>query len=162
MRKFNVKLFLVLMTVAGVATAGLFGVYYLQKPRIAHALRWQARRMEDQGETRKMARYLQRYLEFVPTDTGVKAQLGKIWVSEEYQREPRTRLRGMDLLTQVLAKEPDQPELRLLVVKTALDPTILDTKTARDNLQILEKDLKGAADKTSPKDRGEVEAQEYC
>src|SRR5260370_11320107 len=130
MRKFNVKFFLVLMTVAVVATAGLFGVYYLQKPRIAHALRWQARRMEDQGETRKMARYLQRYLEFVPTDTGVKAQLGKMWVSEEYHKEPRTRLRGIDLLTQVLAKQPHQPELRVLVSKAARDPTIFDTTEA--------------------------------
>src|SRR5260370_41985723 len=158
MRKFNVKLFLILMGIAVVLAAGLFGVAYLQKPRIARALLWQARRQEDQGETRRMAKYLQRYLEFVPNDQAQKAHLGLVWTSDGYEKEPRTRLRGIDLLNQVLAKEPNQPDLRRAVVKTALDASILDTKTARDHLQILWKDMQEAAATTSAKDMGEVKS----
>jgi tetratricopeptide (TPR) repeat protein len=158
MRKFNVKLFLVLMGIAVVLAAGLFGVSYVQKPRIARALLWQARRQEDQGETRRMAKYLQRYLEFVPNDQAEKAHLGRVWTSDVYEKEPRTRLRGMDLLTQVLAKEPDQPELRRTVVKTALDPAILDTKTARDHLEILWRETQAVEANANPRDLGELES----
>ena len=97
MRKFNVKLFLILMVVVIVGVGGLFGASYLQKPRIARALLWHARRQEDQGEKRKMAKYLERYLEFVPTDQAEKAHLGKVWTSDVYEKEPRVRLRGLAL-----------------------------------------------------------------
>ncbi len=158
MRKFNAKLFLVLMAIVAVVTGTMFGVSYLQKPRIARALLWHSRKQEDQGDTRQMAKYLQRYLEFVPTDLAEKAHLGRVWTSEAYQKEPRVRLRGMELLTEVLTKEPNQPDLRRLVVKTALDPYINDTKTARDNLQILWNDMQAAPNTTNPKDTGEIES----
>src|SRR5260370_21543648 len=65
-RKINYKLLLVFMGAAVVLTGGLFAVQYFQSKRIARALLWQANRAEEQSQFDRMARYLQRFLEFAP------------------------------------------------------------------------------------------------
>src|SRR5207302_5211637 len=94
MRKFNVKLFLILMAGVVVVGGALFGVHYLQYQRIASALLYQANRAEEQGQTERMATYLQRYLEFAPHDTAARARLGKAWAGDESITSPRTRRKG--------------------------------------------------------------------
>src|SRR5438093_1388587 len=158
MRKFNVKLFLILVAGAAVAAGVLFGVHYLQYQRIARALLFQAQRAEEQGQTERMATYLKRYLEFAPHDTAAKARLGKAWAGDEFAASPRTRLRGAELLDQVLIKEPDQPELRKAIIRVALYPNTLRPKMARDQLQTLWRDAQTPGGATSVQERGELES----
>ena len=73
MRKFNAKLFLAMLIGTVVTTGAVFGVHHFQYGRIADSLLWQARRAEEQGQVKRQARYLKRYLEFKPKDLGEKA-----------------------------------------------------------------------------------------
>jgi tetratricopeptide (TPR) repeat protein len=158
MRKFNAKLFLILVAAVAVAAAALFGVHYLQYQRIARALLYQANRAEEQGQTERMASYLKAYLEFAPHDTAARARLGKAWASDEFLASPRTRLRGADQLNRVLIKDPDRPELRKAVIKVALFPNTLRPKMARDHLQALWQDAQKLGATLSTKERGELES----
>ena len=134
------------------------GVHYLQDQRIGRALLFQAKRAEEQGQTERMAIYLQRYLEFAPHDTAEKARLGQIWTSDFFASSPRTRLKGVDLLTQVLIQEPNQPELSKAVIKVALHPTTPRPKMARDQLQTLWQNAQKAEAQLATKERGELES----
>ncbi len=77
MRKINAKLFLVLLVGAILCTGAVFGIHHFQYGRIADSLLWQARRAEEQGQVKRQARYLQRYLEFNGNDLDEKARLAK-------------------------------------------------------------------------------------
>jgi tetratricopeptide (TPR) repeat protein len=158
MRKFNAKLFLILVAAAAVTAGGLFGVHYLQYQRIARALLYQANRAEEQGQTERMAGYLKSYLEFAPHDTAARARLGKAWAGDAFVASPRTRLRGADQLNQVLIKEPDHPDLRKAVIKVALYPNTLRPKMARDHLEALWQDAQKQGEALPAKERGELES----
>jgi Tfp pilus assembly protein PilF len=136
MRKINGKLFLGLLLGMAVSTGAVFGVHYFQYQRIGHAVLWQARRAEEQGKIETCARYLQRYLEFNPKDDGEKAHLARVWLSESFPATPRARLQAIRLLDEVLNHE-DRPDLRRLLVKTALDPALSQSKLARSHLEKL-------------------------
>src|SRR5579875_2390234 len=118
MRKINTKLLLGLLLGSLFTSGAVFGVHRFQYGRIADSLLWQARRAEEQGQIRRQARYLQRYLEFRPKDLDAKAQLARLWTSEEFADSPRERGRAVRLLDEVLAQGNDQPDLRRLLVKT--------------------------------------------
>ncbi len=135
MRKINTKLLLGLLLGTLFATGAVFGVHHFQYGRIADSLLWQARRAEDKAQARRQARYLQRYLEFNPKDLEVKAQLAKLWTSEEFADSPRERGKAVRLLDDVLAQGDDQPQLRRLLVKTALE--VRQNKMARNHLEKL-------------------------
>ncbi|HTU19173.1 MAG TPA: hypothetical protein VMG10_14025 [Gemmataceae bacterium] len=135
MRKINTKLLLVLLLATLFATGAVFGVHHFQYGRIADSLLWQARRAEEQGQVRRQARYLQRYLEFNPKDLDAKAQLARLWTSEEFDDSPRERGRAVRMLDDVLAQGDDQPELRRLLVKGALE--VHQYKMARNHLEKL-------------------------
>jgi tetratricopeptide (TPR) repeat protein len=158
MRKFNTKLFLILVAGAAVAAAALFGVHYLQYQRIARALLYQANRAEEQGQTERMAGYLKAYLEFAPHDTAARARLGKAWAGDAFVAQPRARLRGADQLNKVLITEPDHPDLRRAVLKVALHPDTLRPKMARDHLEVLWRDAQKRDGGLSTKERGELES----
>jgi tetratricopeptide (TPR) repeat protein len=129
MRKINGKLFLVLL-LAGTATVGTaFAVHHFQYRRIATALLWQARQAEEQGQTARSAEYLQRYLEFQPRDLDEKARLAKLWTGDG--ASPRARLNAVNLMDEVVLYQ-DDPELRRLLVKTALE--VGDYRRAREHL----------------------------
>ena len=135
MRKLNTKLLLGLLLSSLFATGAVFGVHHFQYGRIADSLLWQARRAEEQGQVRRQARYLQRYLEFNPKDFEAKAQLAKLWTSEEFADSPRERGKAVRLLDEVLAQDDNRPELRRLLVKTALE--VHQYKMARSHLEKL-------------------------
>jgi tetratricopeptide (TPR) repeat protein len=135
MRKINTKLLLGLLLGTLATTGAVFGIHHFQYDRIAESLLWQARRAEDQGQVRRQARYLQRYLEFHPKDLHAKAQLAQLWTSEEFADSPRQRSKAVRLLDDVLAQGDDQPQLRRLLVKTALE--VRQYKIARNHLEKL-------------------------
>src|SRR5579884_1327972 len=135
MRKINTKLLLGLLLGTLLTTGAVFGVHHFQYGRIADSLLWQARRAQDKGQVRRHARYLQRYLEFNPKDLEVKAQLAKLWTREEFAASLRERSKAVRLLDDVLAQGDDQPELRRLLVKTALE--VRQYKMARNHLEKL-------------------------
>jgi tetratricopeptide (TPR) repeat protein len=135
MRKINTKLLLGLLLGTLFATGAVFGVHHFQYGRIADSLLWQARRAAEQGQVRRQARYLQRYLEFNPKDLQAKAQLAKLWTSEDFADSPRERGKAVRLLDDVLAQGEDQPQLRRLLVKTALE--VRQNKMARNHLEKL-------------------------
>ncbi len=121
MRKINGKLFLGLLLGTLTLTGTVFGVHAFQYERIAQALLWQARRAEEQGQVERMTRYLSRYLEFNPRDDGERARLAVAWAGEAFANAPRVRSRAVRLLDEVLTRDSNRPELRRLLVKTALE-----------------------------------------
>jgi tetratricopeptide (TPR) repeat protein len=134
MRKINGKLFLALLIGLFVLSGTVFAVHHFQYRRIAEALLWQARRAEEQGQVKRMAQYLARYLDFNPHDLEEKANLAKVWAGEEFAGNVKVRAAALRLLEDVLRVE-DRPELRRLAVKVALE--IRQLKQARDHLALL-------------------------
>src|SRR5262249_52887435 len=117
-----------------VLSGTVFAVHHFQRGRIARALLWQARRAEEQGQTQRMTRYLQRYLEFNPADREEKARRARAWAGEACSGSARHRNAAARLLNEVLSFE-DDPELRRLLIKVALE--LRDYKLARDQLEKL-------------------------
>jgi tetratricopeptide (TPR) repeat protein len=156
MRTLNRKLFLGLVLGTFVAAAVLFGVHLFQYQRIAKALLWQAGRAEEQGQVERVARYLQRYLEFAPRDLDARANLGRTLASDYYAGDPRTRQKAVNLLDSVLTADPNRPELRRVLVKTALE--VNNLKAAEDNLKVLAVEAGLTGDKMPARERGELEA----
>src|SRR5690349_14647852 len=126
MRRFNTRLFLWLLGTTAVLTAGVFLVHYLQTGRIGRALLWQAERAEEEGHLPKAARYLTRYLDFVPEDEGQRAHLGRVLgnlvVNDTTGKVSyRTRLQALFVLEQVVAGNPEQHDMRRLLARVALN-----------------------------------------
>jgi tetratricopeptide (TPR) repeat protein len=143
MRKINGKAFLILLVCVATAAAGMTTLYFVQQRRIGEALRWQARRAEEQGDSPRAARMLQRYLEFNPRDTTERANLARLWAGD-HPFHPRLRHRAVHEMDRVLLTD-DDPALRRLLVKTAL--TVREASLARTHLKKLlpEEDMRTAA-----------------
>jgi tetratricopeptide (TPR) repeat protein len=135
MRKINGKLFLGLLLGTALLAGAVFAVHAFQYQRIARALLWQARRAEEQGQVERMTRYLSRYLEFNPRDDVEKAHLATAWAGDGFANAPRVRLRAVRLLDEVLTRDGNRPDLRRLLVKTALE--LGQTDRARTHLEKL-------------------------
>jgi tetratricopeptide (TPR) repeat protein len=154
-RKINYKLLLCLLGGVIVLTGGLFAVHYFQAQRIAKALLWQANRAEEQGQTERMARYLDRYREFAPDDIEETARLGKAWGGEAFAGNYRVRRKAVSVLESVLIRDPSRTELRRLLVRVALE--IRQLKPARDHLQAMLQEDGTARVEMTATERGEVE-----
>ncbi len=153
MRKLNVKLFLVLLVAAVFAAGGVWALHVFQYQRIAAALLWQARHAEQDQKFDKMARYLQRYLEFAPHDVEQAAHLGATLAGEHFAGSPAARRQAYYVLNKVVNERPDRLDLQRLLVKTALE--IGEWQTARSTLEALAKNPE-AGTPGSP-ERGELE-----
>lgn len=136
MRKINGKLFLALVIGLVVLVGGTFAVHHFQYQRIARALLFQARQAEDNKEPAEQAKYLQRYLDFNPRDQEETAHLARLWASDAYAPNSKQRRQSVALMDQVLAYK-DDPELRRLLVKTALALRPADVRRASEHLQRL-------------------------
>lgn len=161
MRKINAKLALGLLIASVCCTGAVFGVHHFQYGRIADSLLWQARRAEEQGQVKRQAKYLQRYLEFNPKDLNEKAHLAQLWAGEAFADSPRERFKALRNLDDVLTRDENRPELRRLLVKVALE--VQQLKMARNHLErllsrkFLEEPTPAAdVDKADP-ERGECE-----
>jgi Tfp pilus assembly protein PilF len=135
MRKLNAKVLLALLIAALVCTGAVFAVHHFQYGRIADSLLWQARHAEEQGQVKRQARYLQRYLEFNPKDLNEKAHLARLWAGDTFADSARERKKALRLLDDVLTRGEDSPELRRLLVKVALE--LRQHKMARMHLEKL-------------------------
>jgi tetratricopeptide (TPR) repeat protein len=140
MRHFNSKLFLVLVFGTALLVALLFGINWLQTGRIARAMLSQADRAEQQGKNDQVIRYLSRYLELERDDVDTRARLGQALSDEKVAVNPKARTRALFVLEQVLAKQPERRDLRLRLVRLALD---LDRRDlAREHLAVLTQERK--------------------
>jgi tetratricopeptide (TPR) repeat protein len=164
MRKINGKLFLILLVGAVVLTGAVIGIHLIQYQRIAQALLWQARHAEEQHQVERTAQFLSRYLEFSPRDDVEKAHLASLWAGDAFAQSPRARYRAVRLLDEVLVRDTQRPELRRLLVKTALDLGGADMlKMARNHLEKLLawEQLRAQLDFAGPvavdRERGELE-----
>jgi tetratricopeptide (TPR) repeat protein len=125
MRRFNTRLFLWLLGITAGLTGLVFLVHYLQTGRIGRALLWQAQRAEEQGHPEQTARYLSRYLDFVPDDHDQRANLGRVLgnlvVAHEKKVSYRTRQQALFVLEQVVARDPERQDMRRLLARVAMD-----------------------------------------
>jgi cellulose synthase operon protein C len=126
MRRFNTRLFLWLLGTTAVLTGVVFLVHYLQTGRIASALLWQAHRAEEQGHPEQTARYLSRYLDFVPDDHEQRAELGRVLGNlvvsgDKGKVSYRTRQQALFVLEQVVARDPQRQDMRRLLARVAMD-----------------------------------------
>jgi tetratricopeptide (TPR) repeat protein len=152
MRRFNTRLFLWLLGTAAVLTGVVFLVHWLQTGRIASALLWQAHRAEEQGHPEQTARYLSRYLDFVPDDHERRGELGKVLGNlvvsgDKGKVSYRTRQQALFVLEQVVARDPSLHDMRKLLARVAMD--LGRPEVALEHLNQLHADL--------PED-GEVDA----
>src|SRR5216683_61424 len=148
MRKINVKLFLGLLIGSLVCTGAVFAVHFFQSPRIARTLLWQAKRAEEASDAERTIRYLERYLEFNPRDLKERARLGSLLAGEQFASLPRRRMRGVNLLDDVITGEPERDDLRLILVKTALD--LRNCQMAHGHLEKLWEAANAPEAKTTP------------
>lgn len=138
MRKLNHKALLIVLAGTIVLAGVVFGVHYLQRQRIASALLWQARKAETDNQTARNIQYLGRYLEFRPNDLEEKANLGKLLLSDAAHSPQGARARAVDLLDEVLRRQPERVAERRLLVKGALSiPNANRSKQARESLVLL-------------------------
>ncbi|MFO0881191.1 MAG: tetratricopeptide repeat protein [Gemmataceae bacterium] len=137
MRKINGKLFLLLLLGGVLSVVGVFAVHAFQYQRIGQALLFQARRADEQGQKARSAQYLQRYLEFNPRDVDERTNLARLWAGDAYPPGSRARGRAIKEMDDLL-RQKDDPELRRLLVKIAVEQMTADSmKLARDHLQRL-------------------------
>jgi tetratricopeptide (TPR) repeat protein len=141
MRKVNGKFLGYLVSSIALFTAALIAVHWLQSGRIARALLWQAEHAQEQGRYRHAARYLNRYLEFVPSDLEKRAELGSLLARPDVAVSARGVAQASLVLNQVLSEDPDRHELRRMLAKLLIRARQLDT--AKEQLDILQKALPG-------------------
>ena len=83
------------------------------------ALLWQANRVEEEGRSADAARYLVRYLEFVPKDVDSLARLGEL--REKLAITPRQHAGAFMIFEKVLRADPSRTEVRRKSVRLAMD-----------------------------------------
>jgi Tfp pilus assembly protein PilF len=137
MRKLNIKLLMILVIGTATLAAAVGVAHAFQYGRIANALRFQARRAEEQGQPERVVRYLSRYLEFQPRDLEARVELARALASDDFSGSRRARARAVQLLDKALTDDPGRNELRRLLAKVALEPEIGQLQTARKQLEAL-------------------------
>jgi tetratricopeptide (TPR) repeat protein len=118
-RGVNVRVLFVMAAVTAVFGTCVHFLHAYQKRVNASSLARQAQRALAQGELSKSAKYLDRYLAFVPGDTAALAQLGQIL--DRLADGPVGRFQALQYLEQALRREPERRDLRRRVVSLAID-----------------------------------------
>lgn len=137
MRKLNTRFFLVLLGTVLFLTCAIFVVHRLQAGNIAGALLFQANQAEKQGRLDQAARYLGRYLEFIPENVEERARLGMMLADPAMAVTPRSRNRARFVLEQVLIRDPQRHALRQTLCRLLLDGQ--QWENAKEHLGILER-----------------------
>jgi len=145
-RNVNARVFSVLLGTALVLGTSIHFLHAHQMRQNASALARQARRALAQGDLGKAASYLERYLTFEPDDTEALAQLGQVCYG--LADGPQGRAQALQLLEQVLRREPLRRDLRRRVVSLAIDQYLF-----HDALGHIEKLLETAPES----EKGELE-----
>jgi tetratricopeptide (TPR) repeat protein len=144
MRQVNTRFFFLLVGAVAALSAGLFGVHRLQAGNITAALLWQTAQAEKNGKPDLAARYIGRYLEFVPDDIDQRAHLGEILSDPKVIVTPAARRRAKFVLNQVLTWDPQRHDARRSLCRVALAGRELEL--AEEQLKILQQKLPGSAD----------------
>ncbi|MFN4258900.1 MAG: tetratricopeptide repeat protein [Gemmataceae bacterium] len=139
LRKLNVRFLLILLGVGLVVTVGVLVVHRLQSGRIAQALLWQANRAASEERWEQAVKYFGRYLEFRPQDNEARARLGMLMASDSYAVQRSRRLNALFVLEQVLLREPDRTDCRLVLARLAMQ--VDRHQLAHDHLTILRQTL---------------------
>jgi tetratricopeptide (TPR) repeat protein len=139
MRTINTKLLICSIGCLVLLSAATAFVHYLQSGHIARALLGQADRAENQQELKEATRFLSRYLEFVPEDTDQRARLGRLLAGDSTIQSEGQKQRALFVLEQVLARDPERHETRLLLVRLALD--MRRHELVEGHLQVLQQAL---------------------
>lgn len=143
MRRLNVKLLLGLLIGTAVTVAVLFVVHWFQTDSIGRALLARAERAEEKQEYRQAVRYVSRYLELKPDDLEARAHLGHV-LATELATTPKARTQAVFVIEQVLLKDSQRHDLRLKLVRLALD---LDRQElAQQHLRVLQGAMKDSAE----------------
>ena len=104
------KFFLVkFLLVTGLLIAGLFGIHTIQASRIPEALKRQAERATEAGQTDRAIHYLRQYLEFRPKDTETGEQLARLIRERPGGYDPSSLL---FLYDQILRDDPERDAVR--------------------------------------------------
>ena len=144
MRQVNTRFFFILLIAVLVFAGALFGVHRLQASNIANALLWQANQAETTGKPDVAARYLGRYLEFVPDDIEQRAHLATILSDEKVAVTPGAVRRAEFVINQVLAWDPLRHDLRQSLCRLAMASRKIDL--AREHLDFLQAKLPDSGD----------------
>ncbi len=126
MRQVNTRFFFILLGGTLALAAGLFLVHRLQAGNITSALLWQADQAEKAGKADLVARYLGRYLEFVPEDIEQRARLAAVLADDKVAVTPAARRRAEFVINQVLAWDPQRHALRQSLCRILLMSRRLD------------------------------------
>jgi tetratricopeptide (TPR) repeat protein len=140
MRQINTKFFFILTGSALALTGGVFALHRLQAGNITHALLWQASQAEKGGKLDQAARYLGRYLEFVPDDLEERTRLAMLLTDPKLTTTGRGIARARFVIEQVLAKDPQRHALREQLIRLALLSRQLDF--AKEQFELLGKDYR--------------------
>src|SRR5262249_19169438 len=127
MRTINGKFLLALLVITTVLTGTVFAVDHLPYAPLAQRVLRQAHRAEEQGQPDRVARYLQRYLEFIPRDHAAKERLARLWAGDAFAANHKARVGAVRLLDEVVNYQ-DNPDARRLLVRLALE--VRDTQRA--------------------------------
>jgi tetratricopeptide (TPR) repeat protein len=139
MRRLNVRLLLCVLGGVVLLSGAVFAVHQLQAGSISDGLLWQARQAEKEGRLSQAARYLGRYLEFVPNDLDSRAHYGKLIADPRLAVSQRARNRARYVLEQVLTRDPNRHDVRRCLVRMALD--LRDFELAEEHLKYLQQAL---------------------
>lgn len=120
-RTLNVKFLLCLVAGLAVTSGGVALAHHLQCRRIPLALLKQAQKAEDENDLKRADDYLTRYLDFAPGDVEQKARLARMITDKKTAKSGRIDYaRAFFLLQDVLADNPNQPDLQKLFVTVAI------------------------------------------
>ncbi|MCS6850891.1 MAG: tetratricopeptide repeat protein [Gemmataceae bacterium] len=121
MRRINTRFLLGLIITLVLLAGGVQLLHAVQSERIARALKWQADHAASEGDRRRSAQYLARYLEFAPDDVETRIHLGKL-LEELYHddRHFRDGLRALQVYDRVVRTAPENEEVRRRFVPLAL------------------------------------------
>lgn len=108
-----------------------------QTQRNASAFLLQADRAAKEGDVPQALQYLERYLSYVPGDTDALVRYAELLVSEQAPQNSQVRQRALDVMEQVLRRDPSRAEVRRRLVLLALSTK--QFSLAREHLEVLMK-----------------------
>jgi tetratricopeptide (TPR) repeat protein len=124
--------------------AGLFGLHRLQAGNITGALLWQANQAEKSGNPNLAARYLSRYLEFVPEDIEEREHLANVLSDDKLIITAGAMRRAEYAINQVLTWDPQRHKLRLVLCRILL--ATQRPEQAEEHLKVLQNKLPESGD----------------
>lgn len=134
-RQLNVKLLGFLVGAAALFALGIHLLHGFQERRNASSLLQQAERAEQDGKAEQAAQHLRTYLGFAPDDTDALTRYGLLL--SRLASQPQARAQALEVLEQVLRRDPSRADVRRQLVDIAMHPQLARYADAREHLEIL-------------------------